>query len=362
MGCPVVDATARLNPQQQTDILRYWLLWKKGGIWVDADIVCLRPFDFDFDEVVAFSNSYPGNISPCVIGCRQGSPIMEEVYERCLQKLHSQKVCKGFKFTAFGNHVLRPLYEERPEGWTIYPRWAMHGVGAKQLHMFTKKFVEWNADVRRPRFWKQNAYGYHLQHKTVNAVQGQGENRITWDKTFLGFLLRRSYGIGIKPGRAQVILKYLPRDKPCTMIEIGVSKARNAAVILQQRPKLKMILIDPYLAGTDHHATQAKGDIHFAEAQQVLAFAKDRVQFIRKLSEDAAHLIPNHSQDVVFIDGNHEQPYVERDIHHYESKVKPGGRFMGHDFGPGFPGVRQAVIDNVPNFEVDKDCVWHAQV
>lgn len=31
------------------DWFRYELLYKEGGVWVDSDVICLKPFDFEFD-------------------------------------------------------------------------------------------------------------------------------------------------------------------------------------------------------------------------------------------------------------------------------------------------------------------------
>ena len=52
---------------QFSDLFRYMLVYKKGGWWVDMDIVCLRPFVFDAEVVVSGAD-----------GCIHNSPFKTE--------------------------------------------------------------------------------------------------------------------------------------------------------------------------------------------------------------------------------------------------------------------------------------------
>lgn len=59
------------------DLFRYHLLDIKGGWWVDTDIICLKPFDFNSDCVIA--SSYEGKwgepANNCVLKLSQGSQL-----------------------------------------------------------------------------------------------------------------------------------------------------------------------------------------------------------------------------------------------------------------------------------------------
>jgi hypothetical protein len=67
----------------KSDVLRYEVLLRDGGVYADADMVCLRPFTED-DRRHAFFAVYederrrPGLINNCLIGCEPGSPILED--------------------------------------------------------------------------------------------------------------------------------------------------------------------------------------------------------------------------------------------------------------------------------------------
>jgi len=55
----------RGNPSAFANLFRYKLLSMRGGWWVDADVFCLRPFDFATDLV--FGLEGPGRVNSCVI-------------------------------------------------------------------------------------------------------------------------------------------------------------------------------------------------------------------------------------------------------------------------------------------------------
>ena len=71
-----------------SNYFRYRLLLERGGWWVDTDMVCLRPFDFENDYVFASEIASRGAevITSGVIKAPPGSPLMEFAWETCLSK------------------------------------------------------------------------------------------------------------------------------------------------------------------------------------------------------------------------------------------------------------------------------------
>lgn len=61
-----------------SDLFRYKLLYEHGGVWVDMDITCLRPFDFKEDFV--FRPHRLGMIGN-LMKCPKGSELMRACYE-----------------------------------------------------------------------------------------------------------------------------------------------------------------------------------------------------------------------------------------------------------------------------------------
>jgi len=118
--------------------------------------------------------------------------------------------------------------------------------------------------------------------------------------------------------------------------EIGVEHGLNAKTMLRFLPIKKLYLIDPY--------QQKSGDSYYKETKRFLKKYKEKIEFIRKPSEEAINEIPN-DLDFVYIDGSHEYDIVKKDILMYYNKVKQGGLIGGHDFWADHIGVCKAVID-----------------
>lgn len=65
------------------DILRYEILYKYGGIYIDADIDCLRPLEGSFLESDFFVSyvldQIENTLSCAVIGCTEKHPVIEKM-------------------------------------------------------------------------------------------------------------------------------------------------------------------------------------------------------------------------------------------------------------------------------------------
>lgn len=66
------------------NLFRYKLLSSRGGWWVDTDVVCLGPFDFDAPYVFASEPSREGSVpSNAVLKVPAGSTVMARNWEVC---------------------------------------------------------------------------------------------------------------------------------------------------------------------------------------------------------------------------------------------------------------------------------------
>jgi hypothetical protein len=110
----------------KADILRYEVLLRHGGIYVDADMRCLRPFE-DGDLRHAFLSVYedegrlPGLINPCLLGCEPGSPVIEEAVAS-IGRLSPDQVAATAAWLCTGPTLLtRCVNQCRPAGARIFP-------------------------------------------------------------------------------------------------------------------------------------------------------------------------------------------------------------------------------------------------
>ena len=128
--------------------------------------------------------------------------------------------------------------------------------------------------------------------------------------------------------------------------EIGVQAGRNAYVLFQKNPNLKLFCVDPWVPWDGGRPTQHKQNMFFYQAKRRLTGCN--VVFIRKTSMEALSEISDGSLDFVYIDGQHDFDNVMMDIIEWSKKVRTGGIISGHDYyqGPSvgvIPAVRAYV-------------------
>jgi hypothetical protein len=350
MGCPVVEETMHLHPAQQADILRYWLLYTHGGMTVDHDTICLKPLVMPemLGEVAVCRNRNQGRVAPGYIVCRKGSSLMKQAFDKCMAN-----AAGNHRYIDFGTRVLAPIAKRNYKRWELWPTSYFHSAPWTRM---LKPCAEHSMDVRCAKHWNPAAYGYHVGSNVASKVETWPKKRLLVGGTFMAFLFHRAMGRPLKPGRARTILNRLPPKKPLTIIEVGTHRARNMAVVLQQRPNAFAYFVDPW----EDLPQYPNGEGRFQAAKRTMAFAAQRTAFIRERSDDAAPMFQDNSVDMVFIDGDHRYEQCRKDIANYIGKVRPGGWLSGHDYH--LPGVRRAVDETLSNVELGRDNTWHKRI
>ncbi|MBR5983256.1 MAG: hypothetical protein IK025_05995 [Bacteroidales bacterium] len=136
-----------------SDIFRYKLLYLHGGWWVDMDVTCLKPLDFESDYVFRSHHDLPlvGN----VMKCPKGSPLMEKCYNEAVSKVDENnrdwhlpiqilvdnvkemglgECVKSFSNVDSWNVVRKMLYKNVvvPESWSVIhwvnEEWRRNGI------------------------------------------------------------------------------------------------------------------------------------------------------------------------------------------------------------------------------------------
>jgi len=82
---------------------RYKLIFEKGGWWVDTDVVCLKPFDFD--EEFVFATEREENDATMAASCVFKSPAKSEYLGYCLQ-VCDEKDKGRLRWGEIGPHLL----------------------------------------------------------------------------------------------------------------------------------------------------------------------------------------------------------------------------------------------------------------
>ena len=119
-------------------------------------------------------------------------------------------------------------------------------------------------------------------------------------------------------------------------VEVGVERGAYSEVLLRENIGLTLTCVDAWTAfdGYRDHVRQGKLDRFYVETQQRLAPYKNRVQFVRKFSVDAAKDFADGSLDFAYIDANHDFQSLTADLAAWSPKVRAGGIIAGHDYSP----------------------------
>ena len=141
-----------------SDMFRYKLLLDHGGIWCDTDIVCLRPFEFAAEYVVARERLPPHARAPagseklngCVLKAPRNSRVMLECYAICTEldtnslswgDIGPDLVTKRFVRHRLEEHALPPEIFCPIDWWEadkLVARGAREPAGAHAVHFWNE--------------------------------------------------------------------------------------------------------------------------------------------------------------------------------------------------------------------------------
>jgi mannosyltransferase OCH1-like enzyme len=122
------DAIPRWNGK--VDVIRYELLYRHGGLYMDCDSVCLRPLgddisDAEFLGVYMNERVRPGRLCNGILGCAPEHPIMAEVIE-AVGRVSVEDCRSQPSWMATGPVLLTRVihkYKDRP-GVRFLPSWT----------------------------------------------------------------------------------------------------------------------------------------------------------------------------------------------------------------------------------------------
>lgn len=316
-----------------SDILSYWLLHKYGGVYLDCDVVTLRPFD----ALLAYDGwawrQHDDRVNCSAMGSVPGGEGMASV----LEAVRGVLAQPGKRHrTAFGPTLLTELFgdEDQPPGFDILPQ---HYFGLfidqKTAHPF------WRADERE-------------RGKMIEAERPSVTDAVEPYSVHLwgvdGSSKRGRFGRG---DALRYRLRALADGKEICGAEVGVLTGRLSSYMLKHVPEIeRLYMVDawaevapehPYAVSGDTaaHQTQDQHEGNLRKALDNTAFASNRVTICRGDSAEKAETFPDASLDFVFIDADHTYEGVWRDLVSWWPKLRVGGMFSGHDIDNPVAGV-----------------------
>jgi hypothetical protein len=146
-----------------------------------------------------------------------------------------------------------------------------------------------------------------------------------------------------------------------TFVEVGSWMGRSAAFMCQcirrSGKPIKFFCVDTWKGSPDE---PEHVDILARLGGDMFNFFQENMQRWRALytplqttSVEAAKQFADGSLDFVFLDAGHDYESVRADILAWRPKIRKGGCLAGHDYGPRFAGLIQAVNELLPGFALD---------
>ncbi len=384
----ILEATAGISLAYRSDLVRLWALLQFGGIWVDADTVCVGTLT-ELEQIPQWDllgvyNPHQqrgwaaDGVLATPIGGRQGSPVLGEMFDECLRSVGriqaGKKVPYGWTSVGLASEAWQrhrhSKRTRRKQHWQLHPvPWY------RAREIFFRSAPAHRHE--QSSHWNPNAKLYHLTNVVTKAWKHHSRDQLLSGHTFLAFLTQKALCCGgAIQGRSREILRRLP-DGHVRGAEVGVFRGINARHLLQQKRNLELLLVDRwaeyppgrYRQTQDHQSrfSQERWEHIFnVVLPRHLEFAAGRYEIDRRWSDQAAADVPDRSLDFVFIDGDHSYEGVRSDLIAWARKVKPGGFLGGHDYNHPQEGtcygVQKAVDElagtwNLP-IETGEDYSW----
>lgn len=147
------------------------------------------------------------------------------------------------------------------------------------------------------------------------------------------------------------LVRSLPEN--ATIIDIGTAWGGTTRFMAEFSPLSKIITCDPYLdkGWTDYWSDRFKQEYSYESTREYLSDLSN----VELLHGKSPELFKNWNSevDMVFEDGSHMYRPLKENLEFWNTFLKPGGVFAGHDYNENFPDVVRAITEfretNFPN-------------
>ena len=137
----------------KADIIRWELLWQFGGYFVDADSICIEPFDNFFENCTAFAtyeneNNRKGLIATGTMGFQPKHPLCRDIID-WIKKKENQLIIKNMRaWYSVGPALLTNMLNlGKYTDFTVYPSYSflpVHFTGLEYIgHKKVYGYQEW---------------------------------------------------------------------------------------------------------------------------------------------------------------------------------------------------------------------------
>ena len=220
----------------KSDFLRYFILKENGGIYVDTDFECLRPFDYflKYDLFTGFEASEI--ISNGLIGSKTNNPIFDALLVKSYYnyKKNSVEFCNSNPVNLFGPNLFKSEFIQNDkniafEQWYFYP---LNYDNTEKDLLGNKPYASHHWQTNNKDHWTQNN-----KHPMVSVLIPV-YNTEKYLKKCIESVLNQTYtniemiivNDGSTDNSEKIIKQYIDKIIYIKQENKGLSGARNTAV------------------------------------------------------------------------------------------------------------------------------------
>lgn len=160
-SCP---ASIAVSPEWcgKTDIYRWEILYQYGGIFIDADAICIEPLDeffMDTDGFASYENEYTrkGLVAVGTMGFQKNHPLCKEAVDWCRANSELIRTHRAWQTTG-PTMVTRLVNSGKYPNIVLYPSYTF------LPHHYTGKKYEGHGKVYAYQEWGSTKQNYHLMN------------------------------------------------------------------------------------------------------------------------------------------------------------------------------------------------------
>ncbi|MCX7862817.1 MAG: hypothetical protein N2449_07460 [Bacteroidales bacterium] len=143
-----------------SDIFRYALLYQYGGWWVDMDVTCLKPLDFE--QPYVFRKHHQWKVVGNIMKCPAQSTLMKDCYEEALLSINSENKNWDLPIQILNKNIINHGLESYIFDFTNPDQWRV-------VKTYLKKNVEFPGNYKAIHWvneeWRRHSIAKHISIK-----------------------------------------------------------------------------------------------------------------------------------------------------------------------------------------------------
>ncbi|GAB4450241.1 MAG: hypothetical protein Fur0028_05630 [Bacteroidales bacterium] len=193
-----------------SDLFRYALLYKYGGWWVDMDVTCLKPFDFQ--EPYVFRSHHELKIVGNMLKCPPFSKLMQKCFEETFFLLDEYNKDWNKPIEILNRNIIQLELETYVRSFSNQDQWSIIKHFLKEPFEVPNYFysIHWvNEEWRRHKIDKKQTIEHSFYSEILKKYDLSYSILKGWSASYYKFKLTNLYSAFLLLNKPKVFIKSL---------------------------------------------------------------------------------------------------------------------------------------------------------